>query len=150
LVCPCNCAWSCSPSVGAPCGPWNSILTTLFHPTQGYIVTPRLVENPRIQISDLIVEVEKVIAPTEVRTVLLVKVEDSQHWDHGKEAIIQQIGHQAEQAGVLWHLWYSNTQGVLDRSDPAELDLWRENELRTGTEAHWGGMTLLTTMQTLL
>src|SRR5258708_40319465 len=96
-----------SPGHSARATPWEYIVSRQRHlhlalvgycslsPVQSYTVTSPC-RKPRMQILDLIFNVKEVTTPTEVRTVLVVKVNDSQHWDHGREAVIQQVGHQAE------------------------------------------------------
>jgi hypothetical protein len=80
-------------------GPWTTILTTLFPSTQGYIVTPqrRLPDDPESYIPDLIIEVVKLIpSPLTFRTVLVVKVKNTQHWQSGIPALERQLNRQTD------------------------------------------------------
>jgi hypothetical protein len=80
-------------------GPWNTILTTLFPASQGYVVTPRrrVEDISTVQIPDLIIEVTKVTLPSLTpRTVLMFEMKNSQHWDHGVEALMQKIRRRTE------------------------------------------------------
>jgi hypothetical protein len=81
--------------------PWITILTTLFPDTQGYMVTPqrRLPDNPKSHIPDLIIKVVKVsMPPITLRTVLIVEIKNSQHWQSGIGAQERQLGQQTEAA----------------------------------------------------
>ncbi len=82
-------------------GPWIAILTTLFPTTQGYIVTPqrRLPDDPQSHIADLVIEVMKMAtAPLIFRTVLIVKIRNSQHWEDGIPALERQLKRQTDAA----------------------------------------------------
>ncbi|KAF8338465.1 hypothetical protein F5887DRAFT_1077804 [Amanita rubescens] len=82
-------------------GPWITILTTLFPTIQGYIVTPqrRLPDDPQSHIPDLVIEVEKMAtAPLIFRTVLIVKIKNSQHWEDGIPALERQLNRQTDAA----------------------------------------------------
>jgi hypothetical protein len=75
-------------------GPWATILTQLFPSSKGYVITPRRhVEGLSIaQIPNLIIDVAKVTLPSPGRrTVLVVEIKNSQHWDHGEKALMQRI-----------------------------------------------------------
>jgi hypothetical protein len=78
---------------------WSTILISLFPLSQGYTVGPRKRAEHH---SDFIFEVCKVIftpgplpGPPEMesKTVLIVVVKDPQQWDHGKELLLEQVGH---------------------------------------------------------
>ena len=76
-------------------GPWNTILTTLFPPSQGYVVTPqrRIAER----IPDFLFEVAKISTPPLIlRTVLIVKFKNSPLWESGKGALMREIELQAD------------------------------------------------------
>ncbi|KAF8476381.1 hypothetical protein DFH94DRAFT_109872 [Russula ochroleuca] len=76
-------------------GPWTSILTTLFPPPQGYVVNPRKRhELEDGSLSDLIFDIFKVTFPLTFRTLLIVEIKGSHHWDHGIPAFMQEIGRQ--------------------------------------------------------
>lgn len=82
-------------------GPWNTILTTLFPSAQGYIVAPqrRLPEDPESHIPDFIIEVVKMsTAPLTFRSVLIVKIKNSQHWEYGIPAFERQLNRQTDAA----------------------------------------------------
>jgi hypothetical protein len=85
-------------------GPWTTILTTFFPSTQGYIVTPqrRPPDDPESHIPDFIIEVAKLssTAPLTFRTVLIVKVKNSQHWqsEYGIQALQRQLNRQTDAA----------------------------------------------------
>lgn len=82
-------------------GPWNSILNTLFPSAQGYIVTPqrRLTDVDQSHIPDFVIEVLKISSPPlTLRTILIVEVKNSQHWEHGTTALYRQIGRQTDAA----------------------------------------------------
>ncbi|KAF8554795.1 hypothetical protein OG21DRAFT_1603252 [Imleria badia] len=82
-------------------GPWTTILTTLFPSTQGYIVTPqrRLPNDPESHIPDFVIEVVKLSTPPiTFRTVLIVKIKNSQHWQSGIGALERQLGRQTDAA----------------------------------------------------
>ncbi|SJL14563.1 uncharacterized protein ARMOST_18026 [Armillaria ostoyae] len=81
-------------------GPWTTILTTLFPSSQGYLVTPqrRLPDDSDSHIPDFVIEVVKLSTPPlTFRTVLIVKVKNSQHWEAGIPAQ-RQIGRQTDAA----------------------------------------------------
>jgi len=130
-------------------GPWNAILSTLFPVWDRYMVSPthkRHIERDAFgtrRYSDLIMEVVKVIDghdPNLDRTVLIFEIRSSCHWERasGKEALIQQIGHQADVAfaelrtagqKVYWigaigpHWVYGEIQ---DGQDPMPLIEWHD------------------------
>src|ERR1700733_13253861 len=81
-------------------GPWTTILTTLFPSTQGYIVTPqRRLPDPESHIPDFIIEVVKMAtAPLAFRSVLIVKIKNSQHWEPGIPALQRQLNRQTDAA----------------------------------------------------
>jgi hypothetical protein len=66
-------------------GPWISILTTLFPSVQGYVVTPQhrlTLEDDQSHIRDFVIEVVKLnlsAPPLMFRTVLIVKIRNTQH-----------------------------------------------------------------------
>jgi len=79
-------------------GPWNTILTTLFPSSQGYMVTPQRrlrppAGDPESHIPDLVIEVDKLSSTSSTgtgtvtgltfRTVLIAKIRNSQHWQSG-------------------------------------------------------------------
>ena len=82
-------------------GPWTTILTTLFPITQGYQVCPRQLH---VAEDDLVLEVAKLALPEspsdppKMRILLVVEIKDPQHWDNGKERLLQQLGHQTDLA----------------------------------------------------
>jgi len=87
------------------CGPWIAILTTLFPTSQGYVVTPqrRLQDDPEIHIPDFIIEVAKLsqatssMPPLTSRTVLVVKIQNTQRWQSaGIEALQRQLNRQTD------------------------------------------------------
>ena len=62
------------PSQIAWSGPWTRLLSTLFPPSQGYMVAPRRRKGP---FSDFILDVVKDTHPTDtLRTVLIVEIKD--------------------------------------------------------------------------
>lgn len=87
-------------------GPWTAILASLFPSSHDYMVNPR--GGKPISgslIPDYIFEVAKAIYAPEssesnpifsFRTVLIVEVKDPKYWDHGKEAILQQLGRETD------------------------------------------------------
>ena len=80
-------------------GPWTTILTTLFPSTQEYIVTPqrRLLDDS--ESPDLIIEVVKMATvPLTFRSVLIVKIKNTQHWKSGIPALQRQLNRQTEAA----------------------------------------------------
>jgi hypothetical protein len=87
-------------TVGVLNGAWNAILFTLFPAKQGYVVTPRRTRAKHnssmpgpFSAIRVVFEVAKFTSkPLTSRTVLVVKVEDSQDWEHRKEDFIQEIG----------------------------------------------------------
>lgn len=82
-------------------GPWTTILTILFPSTQGYIVTPqrRLPDDPESHIPDFIIEVVKMAtAPLTFRSVLIVEIKNSQHWESGIPALQRQLNRQTDAA----------------------------------------------------
>jgi len=89
-------------------GPWISILTTLFPSVQGYIVTPKRsgsLEGDQSHIPDVVIEVAKLkwsTPPPIHRTVLIVKIRNSQHWQSelGMQRLQDQIDRQCDSAFV--------------------------------------------------
>ncbi|KAF8807435.1 hypothetical protein BYT27DRAFT_7097456, partial [Phlegmacium glaucopus] len=82
-------------------GPWTTILTTLFPSTQGYIVTPqpRLLDDPESHIPDFIIEVVKMATvPLTFRSVLIVKIKNSQNWGSGIPALQNQLNRRTDAA----------------------------------------------------
>jgi len=88
-------------------GPWNTILTSLFPSTQGYLVNPqeRLPIDGQNHIPNfLIIEVIKVSTPPltgrglTYRTVLIVEIKNTQHWPSGIQTLKRQLGMQADAA----------------------------------------------------
>ncbi|KAG8954845.1 hypothetical protein FRC04_010328 [Tulasnella sp. 424] len=82
-------------------GPWTAILTTLFPVTQSYLVTPqrRIPEGSESHIPDFVIEVVQLTTPpVTFRTVLIVKVKNSQHWTSGILALERQINCQTDAA----------------------------------------------------
>jgi len=85
-------------------GSWTTILTSLFPTTQGYLVSPqqRLPIDGQNHVPDfLIIEVIKVSTPPPpltYRTVLIVKIKNTQHWPSGIQALKRQLGMQADAA----------------------------------------------------
>jgi hypothetical protein len=85
-------------------GPWISILTALFPTTQGYIVTPQRripddPQGPQSHIPDFVIEVVKMAtAPLIFRTVLIVKIKNSQHWEYEIPALERQLNRQTDAA----------------------------------------------------
>jgi hypothetical protein len=82
-------------------GPWTTILTTLFPSTQGYIVTPqrRLPDDIESHFPDFIIEVVKLSTPPlTFRTVLIVEIKNSQHWQSGIRALERRLGRQTDAA----------------------------------------------------
>lgn len=77
-------------------GPWIDILTTPFPSSQGYVVTPRhrVAEDSQAYFPDFYIEVAMITmsAPAlTFRTVLIVKIKNSQRWESGNNALIRQI-----------------------------------------------------------
>lgn len=94
-------------------GPWNTILTTLFPAGQGYIITPqrRIIEDNETKpyIPDFIIEVLKLSTPPlTFRTVLIVKIKNTEHWPNGIPALERQIHRQTDVAfaGTAFHKVY--------------------------------------------
>jgi hypothetical protein len=94
--------YSKAQSVNNRGGAWCSILTSLFPLSQNYTVCPRKRAEYH---SDLILEVCKgIFTPgplpgaleIENKTVLVVVVKDPQQWDHGKELLLEQVGHRMD------------------------------------------------------
>src|SRR5712671_242121 len=82
-------------------GPWTTILTSFFPPTHGYLVTPqqRLLNDDQSHIPDFIIEVVKISTPPLVfRTILIVKIKNTQHWPNGIQALKRQLGRQTDAA----------------------------------------------------
>ncbi len=83
-------------------GPWNYILTVLFPAAQGYIVTPQH-RLPRVDdqslIQDFVIEVVKLsMPPLTFRTVLIVEIKNTQHWQSGIQRLQDQIDLQCDSA----------------------------------------------------
>ena len=83
-------------------GPWTTILTSLFPSTEGYIVTPqrRPPDDSDSHIPDFIIEVVKLSTALALifRTVLIVEIKNSQHWESGIPALVQQLSRQTDAA----------------------------------------------------
>jgi len=82
-------------------GPWTTILTSLFPTTHGYLVSPqqRLPSDDQGHIPDFITEVVKLSTPPlTFRTVLIVKIKNTQHWPSGIQALKRQLGRQTDAA----------------------------------------------------
>ena len=86
-------------------GPWNTILSSIFPSSRGYMVFPmgdKGVSGPPVP--DLFIEVAKVtITPGPdpsllFRTVLILEIKDPQYLDHGKEALLQQLRRETDLA----------------------------------------------------
>jgi len=80
-------------------GPWNTILTTLFPPIEGYVVTPQrknYIENGvPFHIADFIMEVTRVEGPNITpRTVLILEIKNSQHWPNSIDRFFRQLNRQ--------------------------------------------------------
>ena len=106
-------------------GSWNAILASLFSSTQGYLVSPqqRLPNDDQSHIPDFVIEVVKLSThPLTLRTVLIVKIRNTQHWPSGIQALRRQLGRQTDVA-------FAGTtgQGVLDRRDRAPLAVRRKS-----------------------
>lgn len=79
-------------------GPWTGILTFLFPPAEGYVVTPqsRLYgDDDSSVIPDFTIEVERV---EDERLVLIVEIKNSSHWPNGIHRLLQQLNGQANHA----------------------------------------------------
>ena len=80
---------------------WFTILKSLFPSSESYTVFP-LKRNDADAV--LIVEVAKVTLPEspserrQFRIFLVVEIKDPQHWDSGKEKLLQQLEHQTDLA----------------------------------------------------
>ena len=82
-------------------GPWNTILTSLFPSTEGYIVTPQRhpPDDSDSHIPDFIIQVVKLsTAPLIFRTVLIVEIKNSQRWESGIPALVRQLNRQTDAA----------------------------------------------------
>lgn len=83
-------------------GPWIAILTSLFPVTQGYLITPRHRipdDGGEGRLPDLVLEVVRLTTPPfALRTVLIVKVRNSQHWRTGIPALERQLTGQIDAA----------------------------------------------------
>ena len=80
-------------------GPWNTILTTLFPPTAGYVVTPQrkdYIEHSALShIPDFILEVTKVDELNlNMRVVLIFEVKNSQHSLNTIDQLFRQLDRQ--------------------------------------------------------
>ncbi|OBZ67868.1 hypothetical protein A0H81_12277 [Grifola frondosa] len=79
-------------------GPWTTILVTLFPSIEGYVVTPQH-RVPESHTPDLVLEVVKLsFSPLSFRTVLIVKIRNTQHWESGIVALQRQIARQTDAA----------------------------------------------------
>jgi hypothetical protein len=89
-------------------GPWNTILNTLFPPSQGYVINPRRsVELPTVQIPDLVIEVSKLTLPfLAPNRVLIFQMKNTQHWDHGVEDLMQKIRRQTDHEFGAYKLYW--------------------------------------------
>jgi len=122
-------------------GPWTTILTTLFPSSQGYLVTPqrRLPDDTQSDFRDLIIEVVKLsMSPlTFRRSVLIVKVRNTQHWQSGIGGLERQLNRQTDAAfagmahtKVYWigtigpHWRYGETHNDDDGQNPTPLIDW--------------------------
>ena len=121
-------------------GPWNAILNTLFPTTQGYIVAPqrRIPEDSESHVPNFVLEVVRLTtSPIQLRTVLIVKVRNSQHWEAGIPSLERQIKRQTGAAfsgtavspvywiGVIGPHWrYGIKEG--DGQDPRPLIAWHD------------------------
>ncbi|KAI5986885.1 hypothetical protein EDD15DRAFT_1522212 [Pisolithus albus] len=78
-------------------GPWTTILTTLFPASQGYIVTPQ--QRFPGEDRDFIIEVTKLSTPpVTLRTVLIIGINNTQHWPSGIQNLRHQLETQADAA----------------------------------------------------
>lgn len=76
-------------------------MNTLFPISQGYITLPqrRITEDSRSPIRDFVIEVAKLAtSPFQLRTVLVVKARNSQHWQTGIPQLEKQIRRQTDTA----------------------------------------------------
>jgi hypothetical protein len=80
------------PNVSEWYGPWYSILFGLFPASEGYIVVPKR-PNFMLEVSNLITP-----EPFQLRTILIVKFKNSQHWDAGIPSLEGQINRVADAA----------------------------------------------------
>ncbi|KAI0293983.1 hypothetical protein BC826DRAFT_1013580, partial [Russula brevipes] len=77
-------------------GPWMTILTTLFPPTDDYIVSPQIktyIERGAVGgLPDLVIEVAKYTSqPFALRTILIVEIKNAQHWPDGVDHMLRRI-----------------------------------------------------------
>ena len=84
-------------------GPWTSILTTLFPPVAGYVVTPQRKpydeDDATSRAPDFILEVTRIEGPNlDVRTVLTVEIKKSQHWPRIIDRLFGQLNRQVDTA----------------------------------------------------
>jgi hypothetical protein len=128
-------------------GPWNTILSTLFPVGERYMVSPshkRHIERDAFgtgRYSDLIMEIVKVIDgsdPNLDKTVLIFQIKNSCHWERGKEALMQDIAQQADDAfselrtpgqkvywiGAIGPRWIYGD--IEDGQDPRPLIEWHD------------------------
>ena len=81
-------------------GSWTALFMKLFPMSQSYAVCPQKRHGAH---GDLIMEVAKVL-PSEshterrLRILLVVEIKNPQHWDSGKEKLLQQLEHQTDLA----------------------------------------------------
>jgi len=80
-------------------GPWNTILTTLFPPTAGYVVTPQrkdyIEHSAPSHIPDFIMEVTKVDGLNlNMRVVLIFEIKNSQHSPNAVDQLFRQLDRQ--------------------------------------------------------
>jgi hypothetical protein len=83
-------------------GPWNTILTNFFPSYRGYIVTPQRRAPHEVdgQSSDFIMAVVKLSTRPTVtfRTVLILEIKNTQHWESGIPTLQRQLGLQTDSA----------------------------------------------------
>jgi len=77
-------------------GPWLTILTILFPPTDDYVVSPQIkTYNERGAVGgrpDLVIEVAKYTSqPFALRTILIVEIKNAQHWPDGVDHMLRRI-----------------------------------------------------------
>src|SRR6266702_5356869 len=135
--------------------PWNSILSSLFPASQGYLVSPQRRTNPN---SDLTIEVLKLItlSPSlQLRTVLIVRFKNSQDWQAGIPSLEEQMKHLTVTAfsgtaiskvywiGVIGSHWRYGIKEDNDGQDPRPLISWHEI---THDQASYEDFQVLTTL----
>jgi len=123
-------------------GPWNTILTTLFPSSKGYVVIPQRhkAEISQINKFDSFLEVAKLSTPpVTLRTVLIVEFKNSQYWDStGKDALMKQVKIQTDTAfvgtafgtvywiGIIGPHWRYGDKKNDDEQDPNPLIGWHD------------------------